>query len=178
MSALRVLVTGATTPIGRAVIDRLLAADDVSAVLACGRESAAACGLPLEAPGLSYESCDLRRPRVVHDLLFGSARRLELTAVVHASHHRDARHEGRAVHQQNVASTRELLRLLDRHPTIRRFVLRSHAEVYRVDSECPDILDEDQPLELGPTAPQWIRDRVEADLTACARTGLSRSPSR
>jgi nucleoside-diphosphate-sugar epimerase len=77
------------------------------------------------------------------------------------------------VHQLNVDATRELLRLIDRHPTIRQFVVRSYAEVYSASSRQPDILDEDQPLNLDPRAPQWIRDRVEADLVVCTRMGLA-----
>jgi nucleoside-diphosphate-sugar epimerase len=54
---------------------------------------------------------------------------------------------------------------------VRRFVFRSAAEVYRVTAVEPTLLDEDQPLDFDPAAPQWVRDRVEADLTACARIG-------
>jgi UDP-glucose 4-epimerase len=35
------------------------------------------------------------------------------------------------------------------------------------------LVTEDHPLNLAPGAPQYIRDRVEADLTACTRMGLA-----
>ena len=34
-------------------------------------------------------------------------------------------------------------------------------------------MGEEDPLNLSPDAPQWVRDRVEADLAVCTRTGLS-----
>ena len=33
------------------------------------------------------------------------------------------------------------------------------------------MLDEDDPLDFDPGSPQWVRDRVEADLTVCAHFG-------
>ena len=38
--------------------------------------------------------------------------------------------------------------------------------------DLPVLVTEDHPLNLSSTAPQYVRDRVEADLTACARMGL------
>jgi UDP-glucose 4-epimerase len=50
----------------------------------------------------------------------------------------------------------------------------SAAAVYAIRTAEPNLLDEDAPLELYPRAPQWVRDRVEADLVVCARIGVSR----
>jgi UDP-glucose 4-epimerase len=77
------------------------------------------------------------------------------------------------VHQLNVEALRSILDLSHRHPTIRRVVVKSFAEVYRVSLDLPVLVTEDHPLNLAPNAPQWVRDRVEADLTACAQMGLS-----
>ncbi|MCA9637082.1 MAG: hypothetical protein KC420_13740, partial [Myxococcales bacterium] len=46
--------------------------------------------------------------------------------------------------------------------------------VYTIVGDKPSIIDEEHPLNLTPAAPQWIRDRVEADLTVCTYIGLSR----
>ncbi len=173
----RVLVTGATAPLGVAIVERLLADPTIREVIAVGREPAATLkptlARALTNPRLSYVQLDLRRAREVHRLLYGVGRRRVVDGVIHAAFHRSARAQGRSVHRLNVDATRELLRLLDRHPTIRRLVFRSHAAVYGAVSSQPDILDEDQPLNLKPSAPQWIRDRVEADLVACTRMGLA-----
>src|SRR5690606_25652292 len=54
------------------------------------------------------------------------------------------------------------------HPTINRFIYRSFAEVYALRHTTSDLIDEESPLEFDPASPQWLRDRVEADLTVCA----------
>ena len=79
---------------------------------------------------------------------------------------------GSKVHRANVESLRSILDLADRHPDIRRVVVRSFAVVYRVAMHLPVLVTEQHPLNLAPSAPQYVRDRVEADLTACARMGL------
>lgn len=167
----RVLVTGATTPVGQQLVGRLLdrGADHV---LAVGLE-------PIEAtrfrpgPRLTYVRADLTHARRVRELMFGPARSLEIRTLIHMALHRDATRSGRAVWKLNVELTRLLLQLAEEHPTLHRFVLKSHSEIYRVRPDAPAVIPEDHPLELSPEAPQWVRDRVEADLTTCSRMGMS-----
>lgn len=169
---MRVLVTGATAAFGRAVVEALLADPAVEQVLAVGREP----GPP--APGrdgrFAYRPVDLTRPRELHDLLFGDARRLALDTLVHTAHHRDARLCGREPHALHVEATRGLVSAAQTHPTLRTFVYRSFGDVYRLDAEQPVLLGEDAPLEFSPAAPQWVRDRVEADVGVCTRVAQSR----
>ena len=168
-----VLVTGATTPVGERLVRSLVADTRVRHVVAVGAEPPDQA-LPFShGSRLTYVKVDLARPRRVHQLLFGLARDLGVEVVVHNSQHRDAYDRGRRVHAQNVESMRSILDLADRHPTIRRVVLRSHAVVYKVSLDLPILVTEDHPLNLAPSAPQYVRDRVEADLTACARMGLA-----
>jgi len=168
-----VLVTGATTPIGERLCRSLLADARIEHVLAVGLEAPESAIPFSHGERLVYRRVDLSRGRRVRNLLFGIVRDLGIECVVHLSMHRSAAQEGGRVHAQNVDALRSLLELSERHPTIKRFVFRSHAEVYQVSHELPILVTEDHPLNLGPGAPQWIRDRVEADLTACARTGLT-----
>jgi UDP-glucose 4-epimerase len=165
---MRVLVTGATAPLGAALVTRLLADADVEAVLAVGHERVPV--LP-DSPRLHYRSLDLTRARVLHDLVWGEARALGIDAVVHGMQHRRIADEGPRVHAQNVDATRELLLACADHPTIRRLVYRSFGEIYAARLTTPSIVDEEEPLEFSPSAPQWLRDRVEADLTVCAHLG-------
>jgi UDP-glucose 4-epimerase len=162
---MRVLVTGATAAFGAALVRALLGREDVELVLAVGRER------EHELPShfkLEYRSVDLSRPRVLHDLIWGPVRRLSIDVVVHAIQHRRSADVGPAIHAQNVDATRELVLACGDHPTIRRLVYRSFAEVYALRHGTSDLLDEEGPLDFDPIAPQWVRDRVEADLTVCA----------
>lgn len=165
-----VLVTGATTPVGRALVEALVADPDVEVVLAVAAEP--------RWPGrgdrkLTYLCADLTRSRRIRSMLFGPARDLGVTALVHGALHRSATDRGERVHRLNVESTRELLHLAERHPTIERFVYRSYAEVYRVRAALGGVIGEEHPLEMSPNMPQRVRDRVEADLTVCTRMGMT-----
>ena len=168
-----VLVTGATTPVGERLVRSLVADTRVRHVIAVGKEPPDTA-LPFShSSRLSYVKVDLTRSRRVHQLLFGPAREMGVEVVVHLAQHRGAHARGRRVHAANVESTRSILQLADRHPTIRRLVLRSYGVVYKVSLDLPILVTEDHPLNLAPRAPQYVRDRVEADLTACARMGLA-----
>jgi UDP-glucose 4-epimerase len=161
---MKVLVTGATAPLGAALVEALLAANDVDLVLAVGREIEG----PRPHPRLVYRSADLSRHRPLHDLIYGEARELGIDTVIHGMQHRAARDRGPAVHAQNATATHDLILACQHHPTIRRFVYRSFAEIYGLHHATSNLLDEEEPLDFDPAAPQWIRDRVEADLTVCA----------
>lgn len=168
-----VLVTGATTTVGESLVRSLVADTRVRHVLAVAQEP------PEKAPPfshgnrLTYLSVDLARSRKVRELLFGPARDLGVEVVVHLNQHASGFQRGRRTHAANVEALRQIMDLSSRHPTIRRLVLKSYAVVYKVSLELPVLVREDHPLNLSPSAPQYIRDRVEADLTACARMGLS-----
>jgi UDP-glucose 4-epimerase len=168
-----VLVTGATTPLGCLLVRALLDDPGFGTVVAVGAEPAPPPALEIRSPRFVYERLDLTRPREVHELLFGPVKRLALTHMVHTALHRSAADAGPRVHALNVASTRELLDGAERHPTLRHFVFRSHADVYRIDPRHAVLLDEQDPLDLSAQAPQRVRDRVEADVTVCTRLGLS-----
>lgn len=168
-----VMVTGATTPLGRALVLALLADPAVGCVLAVGLEAEHACGLPRELANLRYVQADLTHTREIRDLLHGPAKALRAEVLVHAPLHRSPLDRGRRVHAVNVESTRALLHMAERHPTLRRFVFRSHCELYAIRADQPTVFGEDHPINFSPKAPQWLRDRVEADLTVCARMGLA-----
>ncbi len=167
---MNVLVTGATTPLGAALVHALLERPDVGHVVGVGAEP---WSQPAPATKFTYVRMDLTHRREIRSLLGGPLRALGVDAIVHTALHRSLRAEGRRVHRLNVEATRALLELAEGHPTVRHFVYRSFAEIYRVAEDSPCLVGEDHPLEFAPEAPQWVRDRVEADLTVCSHIGLS-----
>ena len=168
-----VLVTGATTAVGAAIVSRLLTEQRTSEVLAVGAEPYEAVQSLFPHPGVIYLQADLSHPRELRNLLFSPVKQHRVETVIHTALHRSAHATGRRVHQLNVESTRELLRLCERVPTVRTFVLRSHAELYRQSAPEPELLDERHPIDLSVSAAQWLRDRAEVDLLTCASIGLS-----
>ena len=73
---MRAMVTGATAPLGKAIVDRLLADPDVTLVLAVGRER----DTPTLDPRVLYRGTDLTRTREIHDLVAGLAREHRIEA--------------------------------------------------------------------------------------------------
>ncbi len=163
-----VLVTGATTPLGNELIRRLL--EEETHVLAVGAEQG---GLRDAGGRLRYVQVDLTRPRRIRSLLHGPARDLGVDTVVHTALHRRATEEGPKVRRLNVEGTRALLALCEDHPTIKRFVFNSSGSVYEIGPGLPVLTGELRPVDLSADVPQWVRDRVEADVTVCTRMGLS-----
>ena len=168
-----VLITGADTPIGERLARALVSDSRVDRILAvCGGDAELH---PLaDNPRVRPIQVDLVRSRRVRELLFGPARDEEIHVVVHLAMHHSPRARGRRAHAFNVEALRGIIALAERHPTIERLVLRSDAAVYRSRCDLPVLIGEEHPLNLGVGVPQWIRDRVEADITACVRMGLSR----
>jgi len=170
----RVLVTGASTPVGIALTHALLESPLVDCVLAVAADPRPDSFARVAGSRLVYRVVDLTRARALHDLLFREGNDLGVEVIVHNALHRSAWDEGPRIHALNVETTRDLLGTAERHPSIRRFVFRSASAVYHVDPRRSTLLSEDDPLELDPRAPQKVRDRVEADLTVCTRMGMSR----
>jgi UDP-glucose 4-epimerase len=168
------LVTGATTPIGRQLVADLLQLRPERSVIAVGVEPRPRAFGELDGSRFHYHQVDLTHGRAAHDLMFGPVRDHGVDVVIHTALHRKIHDRDQRIHALNVGTTRELLSLSERQPNIRRFVFRSHAGVYRIDPTRTTLLCEDDLLELSPSAPPVVRQRVEADLTVCARMGMSR----
>ena len=168
----RVMITGAGAPIGELLVRSLIDDSRIGHILAVSGYPADA--FPI-APSkrLSIAQVDLSRSRQVHKLLFENARALKIDVVIHTAMHLSATDEGDRVHAYNVDSLRHLMALCERHPTIKRLVLRSASAVYQVQRDLPILIGEDHPLNMAGQAPQWVRDRIEADLSACVRMGMS-----
>ncbi len=169
----RYLITGATTPIGEVLIRQLLAHRDTEVILAVGAEPLRNRSVEIDGR-VRYQRLDLTRERNLRSLLYGPGRELRLEVIVDMASHRRLSAVGARVRALNVLTRRRLLELAEKHPTLRRFVYRSYAEVYDATTALPSLIDEAHPLDLRPSAPQWVRDRIEADLSVCTRMGMSR----
>jgi UDP-glucose 4-epimerase len=140
--------------------------EGVDNIVATGIESHA--GLPDD---VLYVRADLTHSREVRQLLFGPCRDLGVERIAHLAFHRHP--GGRRAHKLHVDATRLILRLVEEHPTVRRFVHRSTAEVYATRRGRPDLLREDHALEMSPRASTWVRHCVEADVSVCTRMGMA-----
>ena len=168
-----VLITGGDTPIGERLARTLLSDSRVDRILViCGGDPSLH---PLaDNDRVQTMQVDLVRARRGREMLFGPARDQQIHVVVHLAMHRSTKARGSRAHAFNVEALRGIMSLAERHPTIERLVLRSDAAVYRSRRDLPVLVGEEHPLNIGVDVPQWVRDRVEADVTACARMGLGK----
>ena len=164
MSPINIMVTGADAPVGERLVRDLLQDSRVDRILAVPWKEAA--HLPKDER-LVVVPVDLSSSRRVHELLFGKARDLKIEVVVHTQLHRSAREEGGRVHRYNVDTMRGLLSLSERHPSIRRLVLRSDAAVYQIQRDLPVLIAEHHPLNMSGNAPQWTRMSRTANYYSC-----------
>ena len=167
----RVLITGASTSLGEVLIDRLLNDYMVECIFALCEKN-----YPLsiqENDRLKVFEISMRKQRRVNNLLFGPAKEAKIDTLVHTAKVQSSYKRGAAVHHYNVGVLRSMLDVAERHPTIKRMILCSGAEVYQVQRDLPSLIAEQHPLNMNEGAPQWICDRVEADVMACTRMGLS-----
>lgn len=165
-------MTGATAPYGVATVRGLLLRPEVEHILAVGAEPGPGRLARVLDERVEYMQADLTHAREVRTLLYGPVRERGIDTIVHGAHHRPPVHR-RLERLIDVETTRTILHIVERHPTIRRLVFRSHADVYRVDAELPTLIAEDHPLELRGRLPQRVRDHVEADVMVCTRMGLA-----
>lgn len=167
----RVMITGGSTALGIALVEAFLADPEIEIILALGHHE----DHPLPAAGakLHYSRVNLTRIRSLRTLLFGLAKELRIDTVADVALHLESNSNAGVHYSLNVDVTRQILLFAERHPTIKRFVVRSHAEAYDHRSDLPTMLAEDHPLNLSPENPMWLRQRIEADLTVCARMGMS-----
>ncbi len=167
----RVLVTGAGAPIGESLVRALMNDSRIGHVLvATGHPKES---FPIEPNNrMTVCSIDVARNRQLHHLLFDTAKALKIDTVVHTAMHLAATDEGPRVHATNVESVRNLMDHCERHPTIERLVIRSASAVYQVQRDLPVLIGESHPLNMAGHPPQWVRDRVEADVSACTKMGM------
>lgn len=170
-SKIHVLVTGASSPVGEQLVQRLLEDPSIGNIVAvCDK------GHPFSLPHhdqITPVEISMHSQRHLHGVLFGVAEEKKIQVVIHTAQTTSATEEGEKVHAQNVEALRNLINFAERHKTIKRLIIRSCVSVYQVQRDLPALITEDHPLNMSAGAPQWVRDRVEADCTACARMGLS-----
>ena len=167
----RVLITGASSPLGEQLIERLLEDYMIEHIFAVCEK-----GYPLtiaQNDRLHIAEVQMKKKRRMHNLLFGPVREKNIDTLIHTVKVHSAYREGAAVHHYNVEILRFILDFAERHPSINRLILCSGSEVYQVQRDLPALITEKHPLNMNEGAPQWICDRVEADVMACTRMGLS-----
>lgn len=160
-----VVITGATSTVGRQLIETLYADKRIRYVAAVALEDLPYYFQDYDRKRFGYFQTNLIRPRDLQTL-FSSDPILQndVDTVVHLAFHNRPSDHGERVHQLNVEGTKAILDKCLETPQIRKFIFKSSSTVYKVKPHNSVTLDEDCELNLDPGAPQWIKDRVDSDM--------------
>lgn len=158
-----VWLSAPAAPLDRMICEALLADDRVRRVVCVyGEQDAFGAG---QLARVQCERADFSSYRSLRGLLSSQALR-DVDTVVHAI-------EAGSKLATTAESTRLLLHLSEEQASIKRFVLRSFATLYRLDSREPALIDEQHALDLT-HVPAQFQPCAEADFTVCERIGSSR----
>ena len=166
----RVLITGVTSTLGRQLAERLMYDKKVDQVM----------GVAMDDPPYYFEDFDQRRflykqvnilkSRELTNLFFSDEfRDRKIDTVVHlAFHHRPEFTSGKG-HQLNVEGTKNLLDRCLEDGKIRKFVFKSSALVYKIRSNNPIRLRENDDLNFDADAHPIVKDMVDAEMLCRAK---------
>ncbi|MFA6033150.1 MAG: NAD-dependent epimerase/dehydratase family protein [Myxococcota bacterium] len=162
--ARKVLVTGATSSIGRNLILKLAEDPQVGKILGVGKEEQPYFFKDLDRTKFGYSNCNILRDRdlknLLHSRLFLDSK---IDTVVHLAFH-NTQMRGEDVHELNVNGTKNLVEACMTTNTVNRFIFKSSDVVYKLNHSNPVYLDENAELNFDPEVDQWIKDRVDADM--------------
>lgn len=153
------LVTGATTPLGRALCRRLATAGEVFGV------RAPADPLPDVDQSLACVA-DLTHHADVRALIAGVIATESIDTVIHLGAAAPA--AGPSAERLAI-STKLLLDGIEQASCVRSFVLRSTALIYRMRHDDPLVIADQHALDFSPGIAPLRRDWLEADVTAGQR---------
>jgi UDP-glucose 4-epimerase len=164
-----VLITGVSSTVGRHLAMHLMNDPRVGIVLGTGEGSPPHFFQSFDRERFRYVQADILRSRQLKNL-FGSRefQAAGVNTVVHLAFISDPAKRGERIHRFNVEGTKNLLdKCID--SGVQKFVFKSSDVVYKLDSRNPVFLDEMADLNHDPTADQWVKDRVAAEMICRAK---------
>ena len=165
-----VLVTGATSQLGRQVTRQLYYDKKVSTIIGVGLEERPYYFDDYDPGRFIYKKVNILKSRQLHNLFLADYfREAEVDTVIHLAFANRLSGYGKDSHSLNIEGTKGLLDMCEDEGTIRKFIFKSSHIVYAVKPENPVLLDESAELNFSPKADPWIRDRVDADMLCRAK---------
>ena len=166
-----VLITGATSTIGRQVAELLYYDRRVRGIMAVAREPQRPYYFDeYETSRFTYHSLNILKPRELTNLFLSERfREAEIDTVLHLAIMSRASMDAAARHEINVEGTRVLLNKCVETAGIRKFVFLSSWDVYRILPHNSVLLDEEAELNFDQDAHVYVRDWVDADMLCRAK---------
>lgn len=165
-----VLITGATSTIGRQLAEKLMYDPAVDHVIAVARESQPYYFQDFPRDKFAFSQADILKPRELTNLFLNEQfRQFQINTIVHlASQHRP-KLERQYSHQLNVLGTKNLIEKAIECGTITKFVYKSSANVYKIHPHNDVYLTEDAELNMDADAHPSVKDQVDSELLVRTR---------
>jgi len=163
---LAVLITGATSGLGRELVKHMYYDQGIRMIIAVARDAKPYFFEQYDSARFHYVRADITRTRELKNLFFSDVfKDARVDAVVHmAIRNRPEELRSQGAHRLNITGTRNILEFALDTESIRTFVFHSSHIVYRADPLNPVYVDEEAELNFDIDATRWIKDRVDADL--------------
>lgn len=160
-----VLITGATSTLGRQLCERLLYDKSIGQIWGLSRREMPYYFRDFDPARFVFQTCAPTNEKKLIELC-KSEEFLEakIDTIVHLAFQvgRSDAHSG--ARDYNIRGTKNLLEIARETPSVRKFVFLSSAKVYRLPRGHVEVIHEDSPLNYDPDAEPSVRDLVEADL--------------
>jgi len=160
-----ILITGVTSTTGRMVAEQFYFDKRVGKIIGIGRIDKPYYFNDYSPSRFIYMKVDILKYRELHNLFISSEfRDSNINTVVHLAFVEEVSRRDLDPHTLNVEGTKNLLDMCMNTKGIKKFVFKSTIYVYKLKPNSPTIIHEGWDLNFDPTAPQWIKDRVDADM--------------
>lgn len=160
-----VLITGVTSSIGRNLATHLYNHRRIGVIFGVGKMKDKPYYFnDFDSKRFIYRNCNILKYRDLKNLFLSkSFKNAKINTVIHLAFHNKVQ-RGEDVHRLNVIGTKNLIENCLASKRITKFVFKSSDVVYKLRPHNPIFLDENADLNFDPTADQWIKDRVDADM--------------
>jgi UDP-glucose 4-epimerase len=166
----RVLVTGATSTLGRSLCqDLYYDRENIDCVLAVADAEKPYYFRDYHRERFAFRPVNIQRPRQLKNLFLSTVYRdARIDTVVHLGFSPD-----KASHHESLVVGLEAMLERSIEAGVRRFLFRSSVLVYRLRPWLSSMIDEDSELNFDPRVSAWAKARVDADMVCRAAMGQS-----
>ncbi len=165
-----VLITGVTSTLGRQLARLLYYDKRIGFILGVAIDDRPFYFDDFSSSRFHYMRVDLTKPRQVNNLFYSDIfKDMNIDTVIHMAFLNKPSDVGEKSHELNVVGTKMLIDKCLETRQVTKFIFKSSHLVYKIRPHNPVMLDEEADLNFDKDAPQWIRDRVDADMICRAK---------
>ncbi len=170
-----VLITGVTSVIGRQLAEKLMHDKKVDTVVGVSRDARPYYFDDFNSKKFHYKQVNILKPRELTNLFLDDAFKEEkIDTVCHLAFMHRPEDTTREAHELNVEGTKNLLDKCLETPSIKKFIFKSSANVYKIRPFNSVRLKETDDLNFDSNVDPLLKDQVDADMLCRAKMDSKR----